>query len=181
MAQPHQLVRVAAEECHLGRHGLPPQQGLVGNLEQHRIALPHRLQPQTDGVADAPVRMGVAHPQEAEFTGQRLHLRILGDHRHRGELLRRHGLQGVPDQRPAVKNRRQLVLSKAPGVPRRHDHTSDSHTDCLLSGKVQKKRLWMIYSKPRKYQQQFSKQRQHMAASSLLRAASIHFLCCRYF
>ena len=63
--------------------------------------------------------MGVAHPQEAEFTGQRLHLRILGDHRHRGELLRRHGLQGVPDQRPAVKNRRQLVLSKAPGVRER--------------------------------------------------------------
>ena len=106
-------------------HRLPPQQRLVGDQEHGPVHIPQGCEAQADGVAGAPVRAVVDHHLEPTAPGQGLHLRVLGHHHGGAEQLRRHRVQGPPDQAPALQLRQELVGAEPRPVPRRHHHAAD--------------------------------------------------------
>ncbi len=124
-AQGHDPVRVAQEAAQGPGHRLPPQQRLVGDQEHGPVHIPQGCEAQADGVAGAPVRAVVDHHLEPTAPGQGLHLRVLGHYHGGAEQLRRHRVQGPPDQAPALQLRQELVGAEPHPVPRRHHHAAD--------------------------------------------------------
>ncbi len=117
-------VRMSAPQIRQGPDALPPQEGLVADQEHGAVAVSQGLQPQPDGVADAPVRMFVPDGGKAERLRQFQNLRVLGHNRHLFQRLSGNCLQRPADQAPAPGSGGQLVFSEAPGVSRRHDNTA---------------------------------------------------------
>jgi len=68
--------------------------------------------------------MFVPQSFKAKFFGGRFHVFVLRHDQHAGKALPRDRIERMLDKRLSVYHRGELVLAKARGIARRHDHAS---------------------------------------------------------
>ena len=126
VAQRHDVGRVPAVEIHQLRHAGLPQQGLVRHQKQRGIAVLEDIQPQGDGMTDAPVGVLVFNGCKGKAPCSLRSLRILGDYHYLRKAGGRDCLQCAAQEGLSVHLSGQLIGPKAGRIAGGHDDAADA-------------------------------------------------------